>query len=102
MTRARLPNRRPADTTTFEHAGRGYVLTIGRASIDGDPAELFIDTGRPGDDLNMMARDLAVVTSLALQFGCPLAAIADALDKLPDGRPAGPLGVALGIMGESA
>mgnify|MGYP000125473021 FL=1 len=98
MNRVRLPNRREADTAAFEHAGRRYVMTIGRDQF-GEPREVFIDAGRPGDDLNMMARDLAVVSSLALQYGAPLAVLLDALDKDQDGRPAGPLGVALAMVG---
>lgn len=97
MNRVRLPNRREADTITFEHHGRRFVMTVGRDQF-GEPRELFLDTGRPGDDLNMMARDLAVLASLALQHGTPLPVIADALDKDQDNRPAGPLGRALEIM----
>lgn len=100
MTRTRLPNRRGAETVAFDHDGIPYRATISRLP-DGAIAELFLDAGKPGNAVNIMARDAAVIASLALQYGCPAAAILDALDKLPNGQPAGPLGVAI-MMAEAA
>ena len=98
-TRARLPNRRGSETVSFDHEGIAYRATISR--VNGAIAELFLDAGKPGTGINIAARDLAVAASLAFQYGCPAAVLADALDKLPNGQPAGPLGVAI-MMAEAA
>ena len=100
MTRTRLPNRRGSETFAFEHEGIAYRATVSR--IDGAIAELFLDAGKAGTGINIAARDLAVAASLAFQYGCPAAVLADALDKLPNGEPAGPLGVAIKMAGEPA
>ena len=47
-----------------------------------------------------MARDLAVVTSLALQYGVPVDVLRSALEQEKDGTQRGPLGVLLKIMDE--
>lgn len=100
MTRTRLPNRRGSETFAFEHEGIAYRATVSRLH-DGSISELFLDAGKAGTGINIAARDLAVAASLALQYGCPAAVLADALDTLPNGQPAGPLGVAI-MMAEAA
>jgi hypothetical protein len=89
MTRARLPNRRPAEKFDFEHDGRKWTATIGRFP-DGRVAEIFIHTPKVSA-IGELAAEAAIVASLALQSGCPLEIIRHALD----GRDAGPLGAAL-------
>jgi hypothetical protein len=44
--------------------------------------EVFIDGGKSGQDVQSTARDAAVVLSLALQHGAPLAAINHAITLL--------------------
>ena len=46
-----------------------------------------------------MARDCAVVTSLALQHGAPLDTIRKALTRLDNNEAAGPLGKAIDMLG---
>jgi hypothetical protein len=95
--RARLPNRRPAELFDFEHNGRRWTLTIGRFS-DGRLAELFIDAAKTSA-LSEIAADAAIIASLALQSGCPLATLRHALAD----RRSGPLAAALGLVeGEAA
>lgn len=64
---------------------------------DGRPAELFLDVnGKRGTGgMDGMAHDLAVVTSLALQYGCPLEKIRQAVIRHDNDAPAGPLGQAI-------
>jgi hypothetical protein len=57
--RERLPDRRPHELRDVEFAGIKYVAGL-------NPA------GRVGTDLEAHARDAAITTSLALQFGVPL------------------------------
>jgi hypothetical protein len=93
MTRERLPNRRLSEVVDFQHDGRRWTLTIGRFS-DGRLAELFIDAAKTSA-LSEIAADAAIIASLALQSGCPLETLRHALD----GRSAGPLGMALRLVG---
>lgn len=95
MTRSRLPQRRPTETFTFDHEGVKYIASFGRDN-QGHIRELFLDAGKQGSSANIVAKECAVVLSLALQYRVPLETISDALPKLLNGQPAGPLGVALG------
>ena len=91
MTRAFLCNRRHSERLTFTHGGLGYTATVSHFS-DGRPAEVFLDAGKPGSAIQHIARDLGVVTSIALQYGATANELAHALTRLDDGAPAGPLG----------
>lgn len=95
MTRKSLPGRRPHELLTFDH---GPIVYTASASFDvdtGQVTEVFLSGGKPGGELEAMARDCAVVTSLALQYGVPLDTISSALTRLDDGSAAGPLGAML-------
>lgn len=85
--RRRLPNRRLSMTYTVRHNNKPHELTIGYYP-DLTPGEMFVDTDRPGADMNMLAHDAMVVASLALQYGCPLDVIRDAVLRHEAGEPA--------------
>lgn len=89
-----LPNKRPLEAFDFSHEGIDYHATIGRFE-DGGISELFLDAGKTGSAVNVMARDAAVVLSVARQYGTPIEVIRDALTKLHDGSCAGAVGIAL-------
>lgn len=92
--RQRLPDRRQSDFLTFEHEGQTVHVS---ASFDGCGrlAEIFLNSGKCGTMIDIVTRELAVVVSIALQYGVPLERIDAALPKLADGSSAGPLGAAL-------
>jgi ribonucleoside-diphosphate reductase alpha chain len=90
--RDRLPNRRNSELFDFDHQGRRWTATIGRFA-DGRVAEIFIDAAK-GSPLAEMARDSALIASIALQSGCDFQALKHALV----GRHAGPLGAALALV----
>lgn len=92
--RCRLPNKRNCESFQFEHNNIKYHASIGRFE-DGSIAEIFLDAGITGTAINIMAMDAATTFSIARQYGAPLNVIMDALCKLADGTPAGPLGAAL-------
>lgn len=92
MTRSKHPNRRPSSGFSFNYGKREYNCTYS-AYNHGVVFEVFMQAGKPGSDLEAMARDAAVVMSLALQYGCPLSTIKQALTEGELGEPAGPLGV---------
>jgi len=97
--RARLPNRRLAESFELEVAGLRYTATIGRFP-DGAIGEIFLQNHKPDSQSDSNARDAAVAASLALQHGCPLETLQHALLRDPQGRPSTPLGAAIDIIAE--
>jgi hypothetical protein len=95
--RKRLPNRRAATSFDFEHNGIRFVATYSPFA-DGGVGEIFISNHKAGSHLNACVRDLGVVASLALQFGCSLDTLRRALLRNADGSPATALGAALDII----
>jgi ribonucleoside-diphosphate reductase alpha chain len=93
--RERLPNRRKAELISFSHCGRPWTVCAGRYA-DGRLGEIFIE-GPKDSPLLALARDAAIIASVALQFGAPVSVIRHALD----GRDIGPLAKALDLLGET-
>ncbi|MPZ39844.1 MAG: hypothetical protein GEU95_17645 [Rhizobiales bacterium] len=89
MTRDRLPNRRHAETFTFEHDGVRYVCTVGRFP-DGRLGEIFIDGSKVGSAVGLHAQDAAVLASLLLQHGVHASTIRHSI--------AGPIATALAMV----
>lgn len=91
-----LPKRRESERLTFWHDGFRYQATFSRYP-DGRLAELFFAVAKSGTALEGVARDAAILTSLALQFGASADVIRAALTRLepsaecPQGEPAGPV-----------
>lgn len=94
--RTRFANRRQGWAQTFKYGPVEYRVTSNRF-IDGDIGELFLDAGKTGSDAHIIAKEAAVLFSLARQYGCPLRVIKAALLRLEDGGPAGPTGMALAL-----
>ena len=97
--RAHLPNRRAHDVIDFEHGGFRYTAGIGRFA-DGRIAEVFLAAAKIGTPLDAAARDAAIVTSLALQYGAPAGTIRHALTRNCDGSASGPVGALLDLLAE--
>lgn len=114
--RNRLPARRQTYTTEFEHQGKKYVASASLYStVNGSPewGEVFMNHP-PGGEINDLARDAAVLVSIALQYGAPLLEIRKSLTRLePRDHPgltlsvnqefpdaAGPCGKFIDIMSE--
>lgn len=97
MTRERLSNRRASETFEITAGGLNYRATVSRFD-DGRVAEVFISNHKVGSQADTAAKDSAVVCSIALQFGVPLEVIRRALMRDSQGRPNGPLGVALDLL----
>jgi hypothetical protein len=83
-----LPARRNAETFEMKFGGlKGkHTITIGYYP-DGRVGELFIVGGKSGEQIEAIARDFAVVTSTALQFGAPLSVIEHALTRNSQNEP---------------
>jgi hypothetical protein len=99
--RQRLPNRRACESLEFRHAGLDFTLAAGFYA-DGRIAEIFLSSHKPGSPIEAIARDSAIMASLALQFGVPLETIRAALTKDHDGQPATAIGAALDAIAEVA
>jgi hypothetical protein len=94
MTRERLRNRRRCESFEFSHGGLTFTLGAGFYR-DGRIAEIFLSSHKPGSSVEAVARDAAIMTSLALQHGADLATIRQALTRNHDGGPSTLLGAAL-------
>jgi hypothetical protein len=92
--RDRLPNRRACETSSFEHAGADFTMTVGRYA-DGRIGELFIGAAHANSALDALASDAAIAISFAVQHGADLAAIRSAMKRNSQGEPSSPIGSAL-------
>ena len=88
-----LPQRRHCETfeIAFGGLGRQNVVTVGYYAT-GEPGEVFINSGRSGEQVEAVARDGAVLISLALQYGVPLENIRTAITRLENGEPSSIVG----------
>ena len=85
MTRERLPNRRPNETTTLVFGGMSFAVTIGFFTTDGRPGEVFASGAKSGCDLDYLLDDACVALSLLLQHGVAPAALAKSMGRAGDG-----------------
>jgi hypothetical protein len=79
-TRAILPARRESETFNLNRGGTRFAVTVSYYA-PGRPAEVFITGAKAGSDVEAIARDGAVLLSIALQFGVPLDVIRGALTR---------------------
>jgi ribonucleoside-diphosphate reductase alpha chain len=73
--RRRLPETRTAVTHKFDIAGHEGYLTVGLFE-NGQPGELFITMAKEGSTIGGLMDCVATLTSMALQYGVPLEALA--------------------------
>jgi hypothetical protein len=92
--RDRLPDRRPAISTSFERDGVCFEMTAGYYP-DGRPGEIFLNADRANSLLDFLMSDAAILASLALQYGAPLDEIRHALKRDSRGAAQSPIGTAL-------
>jgi hypothetical protein len=83
-----LPMRRQADTFKFRFGGQNaaYHVTVGYYP-DRRLGEVFLSTNKSGSQMEALARDIAILMSLALQHGCAMSTMRDALTREVDGSP---------------
>ena len=83
MTERRaLPARRLCDTFEIPFGGlnRCHTITVGYYD-DGRIGEVFISGGKSGEQVEAIARDGAVLLSIALQYGASLDTIRHAITR---------------------
>ncbi|WOJ89860.1 hypothetical protein RZS28_00655 [Methylocapsa polymorpha] len=93
-SRERLPHRRRQESFEFFHAALGFTLGVGRYH-DGRVGEIFLSAHKVGSPIEALARDAAIVLSIALQHGADLDVIRSALTSDSDGGPASLIGAAI-------
>lgn len=91
-----LPNRRLGETYELQHGGKRAVfqITLGRYA-EGRVGEVFISGGKSGTEVEANVRDTAILVSIALQHGVPVATMASAITREGDGSPSTIIGVVL-------
>lgn len=91
-TRVRLPKRRPGmRTIEGQVAGHRVIVTTGEHE-DGTLGEIFINTNKEGSPFQVLMKCFAVLTSLCLQHGVPLALLVErfeGIDFAPHGQVTG-------------
>lgn len=87
-TRRLLPQRRLAETFDLEWGGMRipHTVTIGKYP-DGAIGEIFITSGKSGEQVESVARDGAILASICLQYGAPISVLASAITRDPRGHP---------------
>lgn len=90
--RRALPQRRPSETFTIKHGHHvAFTVTVGYYA-DGEIGEVFVSGHKTGSDLEAVARDGAVLLSIALQHGVPLAILKHAITREQSGAPSTVIG----------
>jgi hypothetical protein len=88
MSRRPLPYRRRSETFEIPYGGlsRPHTVTVGYYADD-LPGEVFINGGKTGEQVEAIAKDFAVVLSIALQFGVPVDTLWHAVTRDGQGHP---------------
>lgn len=89
--RKKLPARRSQETFevlagTADTSISKWLVSAGYHGA-GELAEIFIASGKSGSELNFMALELAIVTSIALQYGAPEEVLRNAMPRDDKGEP---------------
>jgi ribonucleoside-diphosphate reductase alpha chain len=90
-----LPQRRHVETFEIRHGNArdvfivsvGYFPSLNENLHAGGPAEVFVSGTKAGSMVEAVARDGAVLLSIALQYGVPLDTIKHSITREQDGAP---------------
>jgi hypothetical protein len=83
--RERLPNRRRAESRTFEFNNQFFEVGYGFYE-NGRPGEVFARSTKPGSQIDTLLDDAGTIVSVALQSGISPLALAKSLGRTgPDG-----------------
>jgi hypothetical protein len=103
MTQRRiLPQRRASLTFEVGFGGlaKSHTITLGFYE-DGALGEVFISGGKSGEAVEAIARDGAVMLSLALQYGAELDNIRSAITRDERGAPSSIVGAVIDALSEA-
>ena len=96
-----LAMRREAESFVLHFCGLSdpFFVTVGRFP-DGRVAEVFINASKRDQLFDHLARDAAILISIALQYGAPIDALRKALSRDAHGSAQGIAGAALDVIVE--
>ena len=94
--RARLPDRRPAQTSEIEHGGLRFAVTIGFYP-DGRPGEVFTHGPKTGSTMDGLLDDACVAVSLLIQHGVEPHTLAQSMGRLGNELPASVIGAVVDL-----
>jgi ribonucleoside-diphosphate reductase alpha chain len=96
-----LPPRRRAETFEIAFGGlaRSHTVTLGFYE-DGSIGEVFVNGGKSGEVVEAIARDGAVILSMALQSGVALDTIKHAITRDERGAPSSIIGAVVDQLSE--
>ena len=97
MTRQPLPKRRENRSFVLQTSDNlTYTITTGYdGKADTQPREVFIDCNKLTTDMDTAGRDIAVLISIALQYGATVSELAKSISRDEDGDPRGIAGAVL-------
>jgi hypothetical protein len=101
VMRRQLPGRRASETFGFRCNNLDYTATVSFFST-GELAEIFLSNSKAGSHSDSAAKDSAIVCSISLQHGVPVAVIRHGLLRDSRGVASFPLGCALDIVAGAA
>ena len=103
MTRRILPQRRACQTFEVGFGGlaKSHTITLGFYE-DGALGEVFINGGKSGELVEAIARDGAVMLSMALQYGVPIETIRHSITRDAQGAPSSIIGAVVDQLSEAA
>jgi len=79
--REHLPGERQSLTHRFDIGGFEGFVTVGKYD-DGRPGEIFLKMAKQGSAISGLMDTIAIVSSIALQYGVPLEALVDKLSYM--------------------
>ena len=82
--RRALPQRRVAETFELRHGQQIVTITTGYYA-DGTLGEVFVASPKVGSEMEAIARDAAVLLSIAIQHRVPLDILRHAVTREQDG-----------------
>ena len=99
--REELPARRPLTRVLTEHDGHAYFVDYA-CFPDGRIAEIFVNARKSSSAAEAIARDAAIVLSIALQYAAPYQALRRAMTRDGQGQPLSIVGHALDVAADDA
>lgn len=99
MPRAVLPHRRQSYRFALDWGAHKFDVTVSLLD-SGEAAEVFLSSNKVGSDIQALARDGAILVSLALQHGCELDVMANAVTRDEQGKPSSLIGALIDKIGE--
>jgi hypothetical protein len=89
-----LPQRRAAETFEVTHGTQTVIVTTGHYA-DGTLGEVFVSAPKVGSAMEAIARDAAVLLSIAIQHRVPLDTLRHAVTREQDGSASTIIGAVL-------